>query len=139
MSDASFQTARDIRDAVSSGRASAVEVVQAALSRIESTNPALNAFLSVVGERALERSRPGGGDRDRVIGNGRPELLVGRKLMDGDARARASRPCGAIRLGRKAGRKEHAWGEAVGLKQTSCVQKCRQQALDLAGSGAWQG
>ena len=57
MSDASFQTARDIRDAVSSGRASAVEVVQAALSRIESTNPALNAFLSVVGERALDRAK----------------------------------------------------------------------------------
>jgi aspartyl-tRNA(Asn)/glutamyl-tRNA(Gln) amidotransferase subunit A len=57
MPDVSFTTARDIRDAVSSGRASAVEVVQAALSRIESTNPALNAFLSVAAERALDRAK----------------------------------------------------------------------------------
>jgi aspartyl-tRNA(Asn)/glutamyl-tRNA(Gln) amidotransferase subunit A len=57
MPDVSFTTARDIRDAVSSGRASAVEVVQAALSRIEKTNPELNAFLSVAAERALTRAK----------------------------------------------------------------------------------
>jgi aspartyl-tRNA(Asn)/glutamyl-tRNA(Gln) amidotransferase subunit A len=57
MSDTAFTTARDIRDAVSSGRASAVEVVQAALSRIDSNNASLNAFLAVAGDRALERAR----------------------------------------------------------------------------------
>jgi aspartyl-tRNA(Asn)/glutamyl-tRNA(Gln) amidotransferase subunit A len=57
MPEVSFTTARDIRDAVASGRASAVEVVQAALARIESTNRALNAFLSVAGERALDRAK----------------------------------------------------------------------------------
>src|SRR5215210_3337589 len=56
MADASFQTARDIRDAVSSGRASAVEVVNTALSRITSANPSLNAFLSVAADRALDRA-----------------------------------------------------------------------------------
>src|SRR5436190_14139065 len=57
MSDAAFTTARDVRDAVSSGRASAVEIVQAALSRIDSNNASLNAFLTVAGDRALERAR----------------------------------------------------------------------------------
>ena len=57
MPDPAFTTARDIRDAVSSGRASAVEVVQAALSRIDSNNASLNAFLTVAGDRALERAR----------------------------------------------------------------------------------
>jgi len=57
MSDTALTTARDIRDAVSSGRVSAVEVVQAAFARIDSTNASLNAFLAVAAERALERAR----------------------------------------------------------------------------------
>jgi aspartyl-tRNA(Asn)/glutamyl-tRNA(Gln) amidotransferase subunit A len=57
MPDSSFTTAREIRDAVSSGRSSAVEFVQAALSRIDSTNASLNAFITVAGDRALERAR----------------------------------------------------------------------------------
>src|SRR4026209_2647737 len=57
MSDKALTTARDIRDAVSSGRVSAVEVVQAALARIDSTNASLNAFLAVAADRALERAR----------------------------------------------------------------------------------
>jgi aspartyl-tRNA(Asn)/glutamyl-tRNA(Gln) amidotransferase subunit A len=56
MSEPSFKTAREIRDAVASGRASAVEVCRDTLSRIESTNPALKAFLAVEGPRALERA-----------------------------------------------------------------------------------
>ncbi|MCM3881082.1 MAG: Asp-tRNA(Asn)/Glu-tRNA(Gln) amidotransferase subunit GatA [Vicinamibacterales bacterium] len=57
MPGAPLRTARDIRDAVSSGHASAVEVVQASLARIEATNRTLNAFLTVAGERALERAK----------------------------------------------------------------------------------
>jgi aspartyl-tRNA(Asn)/glutamyl-tRNA(Gln) amidotransferase subunit A len=57
MSGAPFRTARDIRDAVSTGRASAVEVVLTSLSRIEATNRTLNAFLTVAGERAVDRAK----------------------------------------------------------------------------------
>jgi aspartyl-tRNA(Asn)/glutamyl-tRNA(Gln) amidotransferase subunit A len=57
MAGAAFKTARETRDAVSSGAASALEVVRAALSRIESTNPALNAFLNVAAERAIDRAK----------------------------------------------------------------------------------
>ncbi|HKY22709.1 MAG TPA: Asp-tRNA(Asn)/Glu-tRNA(Gln) amidotransferase subunit GatA [Vicinamibacterales bacterium] len=52
-----FQTARDIRDAVSAGRVSAVEVCESALSRIEAGNPQLKAFLTVAAGQALERAR----------------------------------------------------------------------------------
>jgi aspartyl-tRNA(Asn)/glutamyl-tRNA(Gln) amidotransferase subunit A len=51
-----FTSARDIREAVVTGQASAVDVCQAALARIAQTNPALNAFNHVVAERALERA-----------------------------------------------------------------------------------
>jgi aspartyl-tRNA(Asn)/glutamyl-tRNA(Gln) amidotransferase subunit A len=47
-------TAVAVRDAVASGRASAVEVCRAALDRIEAVNPALNAFITT-------------GDRGRVL------------------------------------------------------------------------
>src|SRR5688500_283416 len=52
-----FQTAREIRDAVHARRASAVEVCEAALARINAHNQKLNAFLAVAGDRALERAR----------------------------------------------------------------------------------
>ena len=52
-----FQTARDIRDAVSSGQRSAVEVCQSSLDRIKAADGALGAFLSVAAERALVRAR----------------------------------------------------------------------------------
>jgi aspartyl-tRNA(Asn)/glutamyl-tRNA(Gln) amidotransferase subunit A len=51
-----FATARDIREAIGGGTTSAVEVCRAALTRIEQTNPSLNAFNHVVAERALERA-----------------------------------------------------------------------------------
>jgi Asp-tRNA(Asn)/Glu-tRNA(Gln) amidotransferase A subunit family amidase len=49
-------TARDIREAVVSGKASAVEIARAALARIEQTNPTLNAFNHLVSERAIARA-----------------------------------------------------------------------------------
>jgi aspartyl-tRNA(Asn)/glutamyl-tRNA(Gln) amidotransferase subunit A len=61
-----FGSAREIRDAVVTGKTSAVDVCQAALARIEQTNPALNAFNGVVSERALERA--GQVDRQRASG-----------------------------------------------------------------------
>jgi aspartyl-tRNA(Asn)/glutamyl-tRNA(Gln) amidotransferase subunit A len=49
-------TARGIRDAIVSGQTSAVEICRASLTRIEQTNPALNAFNHVVAERAIARA-----------------------------------------------------------------------------------
>ena len=50
-------TARAIRDDVAAGRVSAVEVCRDALARIEASNPALNSFLLVDADGALERAR----------------------------------------------------------------------------------
>jgi aspartyl-tRNA(Asn)/glutamyl-tRNA(Gln) amidotransferase subunit A len=49
-------SALEIRESIRSGRTSAVEVCEAALTRIEAANPILNAFHTVDGERALERA-----------------------------------------------------------------------------------
>jgi aspartyl-tRNA(Asn)/glutamyl-tRNA(Gln) amidotransferase subunit A len=50
------KTARAIRDAVAAGETSAVEVCRQALDAIRALDPALNAFRSVAGERALARA-----------------------------------------------------------------------------------
>jgi aspartyl-tRNA(Asn)/glutamyl-tRNA(Gln) amidotransferase subunit A len=52
-----FQTAREVRDAVAGGRASAVEVCEHALGRVDALNGSLKAFLAVDHERALEQAR----------------------------------------------------------------------------------
>jgi aspartyl-tRNA(Asn)/glutamyl-tRNA(Gln) amidotransferase subunit A len=49
-------TARAIRDGIVAGRLSAVETCRAALSRIDATNPSLNAFTLVDADRALARA-----------------------------------------------------------------------------------
>jgi aspartyl-tRNA(Asn)/glutamyl-tRNA(Gln) amidotransferase subunit A len=59
-------TARAIRDDVTSGRISAVEVCRASLSRIEALNPSLNAFNFVDADRALARAADV--DRRRAAG-----------------------------------------------------------------------
>jgi len=51
-----FKTAREIRDAVRTGAASAVEICRDTLERIGQTNDSYKAFLTVVAERALERA-----------------------------------------------------------------------------------
>ena len=61
-----FQTAREIRDAVHARKVSAVEVCNNALARIEAHNSRLNAFLTVAGERALDRAHAI--DRDHHAG-----------------------------------------------------------------------
>jgi aspartyl-tRNA(Asn)/glutamyl-tRNA(Gln) amidotransferase subunit A len=57
MSTAPFKTARDIRDAVTAGTVSAVEICQASIDRIRTADGQLNAFLTVAAERALTRAR----------------------------------------------------------------------------------
>src|SRR3954453_2375116 len=51
--ETSFPSATEPAALVRSGGASAREVVEAALARIEALDPALNAFIEVDGERAL--------------------------------------------------------------------------------------
>jgi aspartyl-tRNA(Asn)/glutamyl-tRNA(Gln) amidotransferase subunit A len=63
MTDRSLRT---IRDDVAAGRLSAIEVCRASLARIESVNPALNAFNHVAAERALARAAEV--DRARAAG-----------------------------------------------------------------------
>jgi aspartyl-tRNA(Asn)/glutamyl-tRNA(Gln) amidotransferase subunit A len=50
-------TIREVRDAVRSGERSAAEVCQDALARIDALNPQLNAFNTVVADRAVARAR----------------------------------------------------------------------------------
>ena len=50
-----------LRQALDSGRVSSVELTKACLERIEEQNPALNAFLTVCGETALEQARQADG------------------------------------------------------------------------------
>ena len=57
-------TIREVRDAVRTGARSAVEVCEQALGRIAAHEPALHAFNTVTGERALDRARAI--DRDRT-------------------------------------------------------------------------
>ena len=59
-------SAREIREAIVTGQASAVEICRAALARIEQTNTSLNAFNLIATERALERA--GQVDRRRASG-----------------------------------------------------------------------
>ena len=60
-------TARDIRDGVTGGQLSAVDVARACLDRIAAVNPALNAFNLVDAERALSRAQAV--DRRRAEGS----------------------------------------------------------------------
>src|SRR6204780_3623907 len=55
--DFDFMTAADIAAAVTSGRASAVNVVEAALARIRERDPVLNSFTAVTEQRALLRAQ----------------------------------------------------------------------------------
>jgi aspartyl-tRNA(Asn)/glutamyl-tRNA(Gln) amidotransferase subunit A len=60
-------TASAVRNDVVSGRRSAVEVCRDAVERMESVNPALNAFNLIAGERALARAAEI--DRQRAAGS----------------------------------------------------------------------
>jgi aspartyl-tRNA(Asn)/glutamyl-tRNA(Gln) amidotransferase subunit A len=58
-------TVRDLREAVRSRARSACEICQEALTRIETANPRLNAFNTVVADRAMARAREIDRDPDR--------------------------------------------------------------------------
>src|SRR5437867_4237159 len=55
--DFGWNTAADIAAAVAAGRRTAENVVAAALARIRARDPLLNAFTTVIEERAVARAR----------------------------------------------------------------------------------
>ena len=65
-------SASEIRKRVAAHAVSAEEVAQAHLDRIAAVEPQVDAFLSVLGDRALERARRL--DRDLAAGSTPPPL-----------------------------------------------------------------
>lgn len=57
MSNLWEMSASEIADAVRSKQASAVDVTQAHLARIEATNPAINAIVQTFPDEAMEAAR----------------------------------------------------------------------------------
>jgi aspartyl-tRNA(Asn)/glutamyl-tRNA(Gln) amidotransferase subunit A len=63
-----WASASEIAEAVKNGRCSSLSVTEAALARIKSLNPALNAFTDVTADRARARARA----LDQARGEGKP-------------------------------------------------------------------
>ena len=57
MSQPSFESCREIRDAVRSGERSAVSVIEDALSRIQTLNDRTNAFRDRFDDEAIEHAK----------------------------------------------------------------------------------
>ncbi len=57
MKELCFKTATELRHLIDSKAISAVELLEAHIERINSTNPALNAIITLVPDRALEKAR----------------------------------------------------------------------------------
>ena len=66
-------TIRDVREAIRSRARSATDVCREAIARIEATNPQLNAFNTVIGDRALARASA----IDRELDRWREQPLAG--------------------------------------------------------------
>ncbi len=70
----------EIRDGLTQGKYSSVEITQDYLDRIEQHNPALNCFISVTPEIALQQA----GEADRAIADGNIQALTGVPLAHKD-------------------------------------------------------
>ena len=70
----------EIRDGLAQGEYSSVEITQDYLDRIEQHNPALNCFISVTPEIALQQA----GEADRAIADGNIQALTGVPLAHKD-------------------------------------------------------
>ena len=68
-----FSTIEDARSALDRGDVSSVALTEAFLARIESTEPALSALITVTADRALEDARAA----DERISRGESEPLLG--------------------------------------------------------------
>src|SRR4051794_11426715 len=109
--ETAFASAEEIAALVRSGGASAREVVEAAIRRIEALDPAINAFIEVDGERALEAAdavtpgtaQPFAGVPIAIKGNVPVEgwtLNYASRFLDGH---RADHPAYLVRRLREAG------------------------------------
>ena len=67
MTTATLQSVRGVREQVARGEVSALEICRDHLTRIEAANPRLNAFNTVIADRALERAAEI--DRRRAAGD----------------------------------------------------------------------
>jgi amidase len=92
--DLMFRPATELAEMVRAGEISALELAECSLARIEELNPALNAFVEIDREGALETARAIGPDDERpfagvpvAIKNNRPvkglRLTYGCELMSG--------------------------------------------------------
>src|SRR5215471_3823996 len=72
--DLCWMNATELASAIRSKKISPVEVTKAVLARIESVNPRINAFCTVVGDRALAEARTA---ESAVMKGGSPGPLHG--------------------------------------------------------------
>ncbi|HEV8046056.1 MAG TPA: amidase family protein, partial [Rubrobacter sp.] len=66
MGHSTYVTAQEIRDRIVGKEVSATEVMAETLSRMESLEPTLNAFVTPMPERAMEAAR----EADRLLAEG---------------------------------------------------------------------
>lgn len=57
VSDLHFQTATDLAPLIKARKISPVELVRTCLAQIEKVNPKVNAFLTVLGDRAMQQAQ----------------------------------------------------------------------------------
>ncbi len=91
MSTLPFQTAREIRDAVAARQVSAVEICEQTIARIATVDPTLKAFLTIAGDRALERARLVDRDKRSAPLAGVPVAVKDNIMTRGIATTAASR------------------------------------------------
>ncbi|MFD3971824.1 amidase [Streptomyces cyaneofuscatus] len=110
-----------LADAIRRREISPVEAVRAALDRIEKINPAVNAFVTVCGERALERAAAA----ERAVGDGAAlgplhGVPIGVKDLD---------PVAGVRMARGS----LVFAEDVPQETILCVEKLEQAGAIVVG------
>ncbi|MEU2118019.1 amidase family protein [Streptomyces sp. NPDC016459] len=121
MTDSTELSATRLADAIRRREISPVEAVQAALDRIEKTDPAVNAFVTVCGERALERAA----DAERAVGSGAElgplhGVPIGVKDLD---------PVAGVRMARGS----LVFAEDVPQETISCVARLEEAGAIVVG------
>jgi Asp-tRNA(Asn)/Glu-tRNA(Gln) amidotransferase A subunit family amidase len=114
-------SATALAEAIRRREISPVEAVQAALDRIEKTNPAVNAFVTVCGERALERAAAA----ERALSSGAElgplhGVPIGVKDLD---------PVAGVRMARGS----LVFAEDVPQETVSCVARLEEAGAIVVG------
>lgn len=121
MSDTTELSATRLAEAIRRREISPVEAVQAALDRIDKTNPAVNAFVTVCGERALEQAAVA----ERAVGDGTGTgplhgVPIGVKDLD---------PVAGVRMARGS----LVFAEDIPQETILCVEKLEQAGAIIVG------